>query len=282
MKFETLAFGYGLIEAPRVDEQNRLCFSDVQKGGVYRRSPDGAIQTLIPKRRGVGGIAFNEGDGLVLTGRGLIHWSEKTRTSRDIFIEFEGRKLAGLNDLTTDDRGSVYTGSVEYSPFDESAKRTPGALFRIDPPGKAVKLWEGIELSNGLGLSPDRNLLYHSDSQTGAVWAYDVASDRSVRDRRVFARMPEGSPDGLAVDAEGGVWVAAYRAGEVVRFHRDGTLDRRIRMPANNVTSLVFGGRDMMDLYVVTADNSEDPDCGGTIFRTRSDIAGLAVPKARF
>jgi gluconolactonase len=111
---------------------------------------------------------------------------------------------------------------------------------------------------------------------------YDVAPDRTVRDRRVFARIPDGWPDGMAVDIEGGIWVAAVFAGEVVRFKRDGTLDRRVQIPAKKVTSLVFGGGDLQDLYVVTADNADDASRQGTIFRTRSDIPGLAVPKARF
>ena len=55
MEFEALASGYGLLEAPRVDAQNRLYFSDVPNGGVYRRNPDGRIDTVIPRRRGVGG-----------------------------------------------------------------------------------------------------------------------------------------------------------------------------------------------------------------------------------
>src|ERR1700686_4606482 len=99
MQLETLAHGYGLIEGPRVDERNRLYFSDVPNGGVYRRSPDGSIEALIPRRRGVGGIALNESGGIVCTGRGLIYWNEATRTSRDLFVEWEGRKLTGLNDL---------------------------------------------------------------------------------------------------------------------------------------------------------------------------------------
>ena len=67
MEFETLATGYGLIEGPRTDEQNRLYYSDVRGGGVFRRQPDGRIETLIPERKAVGGIALNEG------GRGLVH-----------------------------------------------------------------------------------------------------------------------------------------------------------------------------------------------------------------
>ncbi|HEY6395679.1 MAG TPA: SMP-30/gluconolactonase/LRE family protein [Candidatus Binataceae bacterium] len=281
MELETLASGYGLLEAPRVDDHDRLYFSDIPNGGVYRRNPDGRIETLIPKRKGVGGMIFNEAGGLVLTGRGLIHWDEKSGKSRDLFVEWEGKPLQGLNDLTTDDRGSVYTGCLNFDPL-SSSKPIPGSLFRVDPPGRATKLWDGIEVTNGLGLSPDRKLLYHCDSTTGAVWAYDVTADRGVKDRRVFAKMPQGWPDGMAVDAEGGLWVAAVRAGEAVHFKNDGTVKERVKIPANMVTSLVFGGRDLMDLYIVTADNTEHPDRKGTVFRMRSGVAGLPVPKARF
>lgn len=281
MQLETLAHGYGLIEGPRVDERNRLYFSDVPNGGVYRRSPDGGVETLIPRRRGVGGIALNAAGGIVCSGRSLICWSEATRTSRDLFTEWEGRALRGLNDLTVDAQGSVFVGSLEFDAL-SADKPIPGNLFRVDPPSVATKLWEGIEVTNGMGFSPDAKLLYHCDSTTRAVWAYDVTADRRVKDRRVFARLVEGWPDGMAVDAEGGVWVAVVRYGEVARFKANGTLDRRIKMPAQMVTSLTFGGTDMMDLYVVTADNTEEPSRKGTIFRMRSDIPGLSVPKARF
>jgi gluconolactonase len=281
MEFEMLGSGYGLLEAPRVDEQGRFYFSDIPNGGVYRRNSDGRVDTVIPKRKGVGGMMFNRSGGLVCTGRGLILFDETTGKSRDLFVEWEGKPLMGLNDLTTDDQGSVYTGSLNFDPLG-SGKPVPGSLFRIDPPGRATKLYDGIEVTNGLGFSPDRKLLYHSDSTTGAVWAYDVLPDRTAKNRRIFAKLPEGWPDGMAVDAQGGIWVAAVRVGEVMHFGSDGVLKKRIKFPATMVTSLVFGGRDMMDLYVVTADNTEEKSRKGTIFRTRADVPGLAVPKANF
>ena len=67
-----------------------------------------------------------------------------------------------------------------------------------------------------------------------------------------------------------------------MRFKPDGTLGWRMKIPAKMVTSLTFGGKDLQDLYVVTADNSDDPAKKGTIYKTRSDIPGLSVPKARF
>ncbi|MBE3604764.1 SMP-30/gluconolactonase/LRE family protein [bacterium] len=278
---ELLASGYGLLEGPRVDDQNRLVFSDVPNGGVFRRSPDGKIETLIPNRKGVGGIAFNEGGGLVCSGRGLIYWNEATRQSRDLFTEWEGRPLKGLNDLQPDDHGGIYVGSLEFDALSDQ-KPIPGNLFRVDPDGKIVKLWEGIEVTNGLGFSPDRKYLYHADSTTQAVWVYDVKADRTVADRRIFAKVPEGWPDGLAVDAEGGVFVATVKSGEVVRFKPNGTIDFRLKVPAKFVTSVTFGGKDLSDLYIVTADNTEDKAKKGTIWKTKSEIPGLAVPKAKF
>jgi xylono-1,5-lactonase len=278
MAIEALASGYTLVEAPRVDEHNRLYFSDVRvSGGVHRRSPDGTVETLIPKRKGVGGLALNEGGGFVAGGKGLIYWDEKTRKSRDVFTEFEGRPLKGLNDLQPDDQGSVFVGSLEFD-ADAGAESIPCSLFRVDPGGTVTKLWEGIQVTNGLGFSPDRKLLYHCDTATEAVWVYDVTSDRRVKDRRIFAKV-EGWPDGMAVDAEGGVFVAMAHGGEVVRIKSDGTIDRRIKMPQSFVTSLTFGGRDLQDLYVVTA---RDKTAMGTIYRMRSDIPGLPVPKTRF
>ena len=143
-------------------------------------------------------------------------------------------------------------------------------------------LWEGVEVTNGLGFSADRSLLYHCDSTTRAVWVYEVRADRTVSDRRLFAKLPDGMPDGMTVDVEGGVWVAVVAgSGEVVRFKPDGTLDQRINIPAKTITSVAFGGPDMCDLYVVTA-NNDQRDLKGTVFCARSDIPGLPVPQARF
>lgn len=284
MEFETLATGYGLLEGPRTDEQNRLYYSDVRNGGVFRRNSDGRIETLIPDRKSVGGIALNESGGLIVTGKTLAQWNEQTGQLRDIFAEWEGKPLFGLNDLTIDDQGSIWAGTFgcDINAFDFKSTPPPGSLFRIDPPGTITKLWEGVEVTNGLGFSPDRKLLYHCDSTTRAVWAYQVHADCTVSPRQLFAQIPEGMPDGMTVDVEGGVWVAVVAGkGEVIRFKPDGTIAERIKVPAKTITSVAFGGPDMQDLYVVTA-NNDNRELKGTVFRARADIPGLPVPKARF
>ncbi len=281
MEIQTLASGFGLIEGPRVDEQGRLYFTDHASDSVCRRNPDGRLKTLVRGRKSVGGLAFCESGGLLMSGRSLARWDEKTGAIKDIFSKYPGRTINSLNDMTVDAQGSVYVGSMNYNALERDAKPVPGDLYRVDPDGSATLVGEGYQVSNGLGFSPDGKLLYHADSPPKTIWVYDVASDRTLKNRRLFAKVPEGYPDGLAVDAEGGVWVAAIFAYELVRFNPDGTVDRRIKMPSRMVVSLAFGGPDLRDLYVVTGDNVARP-LKGTIFKLRSDIPGLPVPKAKF
>ncbi len=277
MEFERLATGFGMTEGPRVDERNRLYFSDAYNGGVYRRSPDGQIETLISDRNQVGGMAFAESGGLIITGPSVAHWDERTGRIRDLLTEFNGKRITRFNDMTVDPRGSILAGSLLWDPG-PGKECVPGALYRIDPPGKATLLWEPIQINNGLGFSPDGKLLYHADSMSG-VYVYDVTADGGVKDRRLFAKLPKGVPDGLAIDAEGGVLVAAAPGDEMIRFRADGTLDQRIKVPTKMVLSLVFAGPDLCDLYVVTGDNVGRT---GAIYRTRSEIPGAPVPKAKF
>ncbi len=274
MKFETLCFGYGLIEGPREDTAGSLHFSDVTNGGVYRRAPDGAITTVVPRRRGVGGIALHADGGLVISGRNVCHVKDgatRVLLSRDDSL--------GFNDLFTDAAGRVLVGSLRSDPFADGP-RIPGSLYRIELDGTASELYGDVGLTNGIGLSPDGRTLYHSDTAATAIVAHDLTADGKAANRRVFARV-DGMPDGLAVDTEGGVWVAVYGGGCVMRFAPDGRLERRVEVPAQNVTSLCFGGRDRRDLYVVTADNTEAPERKGTVFHARSEIAGVPVAPAR-
>ena len=274
MKFETLAWGYGLIEGPRVDGAGNLYFSDVTNGGVFRRRPDGSIETVVAKRRGVGGIALHADGGIVISGKNVCH--VRDGATRVLFARDD---VPGFNDLFTDAQGRVYTGSMRSNPFSESGERTPGECYRIDAEGRATELYRGVSLTNGIGFSPDGRTIYHSDTVPGTIHVHRL--DAAGRATPATPIRVEGGPDGLAVDAEGGIWVALYQAGAVQRYLPSGVADARIAVPARAVTSMCFGGADLRDLYIVSADNSDDPARGGSIFRTRSDVSGLPAPFAR-
>lgn len=272
---ETLAYGYGLLEGPRVDDADNLYFSDVPNGGVYRRSPKGEVTTVVPKRRGVGGIALHADGGVVVSGKNICH--VKDGVTR---ILFQRDDIPGFNDIFTDSAGRVYVGTLRSDPFKEGA-RTPGELWRVDGENQVVQMYGGVGLTNGIGFSPGEKIIYHADSAGPHLIVHDVAADGTMRNRRAIAQMTGGTiPDGLCVDEAGGIWVAVYGGRCAARYTPEGKLDRKIEVPAKAVTSVCFGGKDRRDLYIVTADNTEDASRKGTIFRTRVDVAGVAAPLA--
>jgi gluconolactonase len=274
--FETLASGYGLVEGPTVDREGGLVFSDVLGGGVFRRAPDGSIETLVPKRRGVGGIALHAEGGVVVSGRDLVH--VRAGVTRPVF-SIPG--LPGWNDLCTDSRGRVYAGSVRFAVFDRAAAPAPGECWRVEGEGGASELYGGLVHANGIALSPDERAIHHSDTRRRVVVVHDLLPDGSAVRRREFAVEAPGAPDGLAFDEAGCVWVAIAGGGRVDRYTPEGRRDRSLEVPASLVTSLCFAGDDRRDLVVVSADNTEAPERRGSIFRTRVEMAGAPVYPAR-
>ncbi len=277
---ETLAFGYGLIEGPRAAPDGSLYFSDVHHGGVRRLLPDGSVEVVVPKRRGVGGIALHADGGVVISGKNICHVRDgETR------VLYARDDVGGFNDLYTDAGGRVYCGSLRDDPFTVTGpERRTGDCYRIDLDGSVTTLYEGIGLTNGIGFSPDARRMYHADTAIRSVVVHDLDEAGNVVGEGVFAVLRRGMPDGLTVDTDGGVWVASYGGGCVSRFHADGTLDRHLEVPAKNVTSLCFVGAGLDELVVVTEDNTDDPARAGTIFgfdASEVGAVGLPAPLAR-
>ncbi|HEX8102493.1 MAG TPA: SMP-30/gluconolactonase/LRE family protein, partial [Solirubrobacteraceae bacterium] len=131
---------------------------------------------------------------------------------------------------------------------------------RYDPDGRLHTVLTGVTLSNGLGWDPAGRRMYYIDSPTQRVDVLDFdPASGEIGERRPFAVIPEadGTPDGLAVDDAGGVWVALFGGGEVRRFGPDGSPTGRVEVPADNVTACCFAGR---RLIVTTASVDVAPE----------------------
>jgi D-xylonolactonase len=277
MELETIAWGYGLVEGPRTDGDNNLYFSDVIGGGVFRRSPAGDIETLVPGRKTVGGLALHRDGGFVMTGPDVTHWNDgETR----VLLERDG--VNSFNDLHTDAEGRVYVGAIRSNLEDLRAEKVPGECYRINLDGSVDELYGGVEISNGIGFSPDGGTLFHVDSTSKGIIVHDVAADGTVSNRRHIGRaaFERGIPDGMCVDTDGNLWAAHVGGRRVVKLSPSGDVLDEIAVPAKAVTSVAFGGPDMADMYIVTADNLDDESKAGTIFRTRPGVTGLPTPLA--
>ncbi len=277
LSFETLASGYGLVEGPTCDREGGVYFSDVLGGGVHHWRPDGDVETVIPKRRGVGGVALHAEGGLVVSGRDVIHVKEGT--SRTL-LHVDG--VAGWNDLCTDPSGAVYAGALRFAVFDPEAAEVAGECWRAGEGGRVDRLYEGVVHGNGMAVSPDGGTLVHADTRRALLIVHDLAPDGEVSNRRELASEPPGHPDGLAFDEEGRLWLAIAGGARIDRIDiASGERIGSFAVPANLVTSLCFAGPERRDLIVVTGDRSDDRSLRGSVLRTRAPVAGAPVSPAR-
>lgn len=176
-----------------------------------------------------------------------------------------------MNDGGCDPQGRFYCGSMAY---DAAAGR--GALHRLDPDGSTEVVLSGVTISNGLAWLADGATALYVDSPTHRIdrLEFDPAAGR-FGDRVPFVTIePEaGTPDGIALDAEGGVWVALWEGGAVRRYDATGRLDQIVEIGVRNVTACAFTDADL----VVTTSAVDDPDnlAAGALFRIPVGVAGL-------
>lgn len=275
-------------EAPVWDPaRKRMLWVDIDSSLVFEMDVDSGNRKIISWDLGVSGIALNRDGRLVFCGAAGLHLWRKQGDYRTIVTAHEGETLA-FNDMVAGPKGRIYAGTLYWG---ARGMEKAGKLYRIDGDHSVSVVDEAIELSNGLGFSPDGRTLYYTDSSVRRIYAYDVDPvTGDATKRRVFVQVPkeEGIPDGLTVDAEGFVWSAQWYGSQIVRYDPDGKVERRITMPVQQVSSLAFGGDDLNELYVTTAGVSwksncappgydfDAPNMGGSLYRIRLDVRGKA------
>ncbi len=154
------------------------------------------------------------------------------------------------NDAKADAWGRIWTGSM-----DVGAQAATGTLFRLDPDHSLHRMDTGHTICNGPAFSPGGDTIYHTDTALGSVYKFALHPDGSLGPRQTFVRFADdwGKPDGMTVDADGGVWIAHWGGARVSRFAPDGTLDRAIALPATQVTNCTFAGEALDRMFVTSA-----------------------------
>jgi len=155
-----------------------------------------------------------------------------------------------LNDAVVDHRGRIWAGTMDCSGEPET-----GSLYCLDPDLGVTRRDSGYRVTNGPVLSPQHDFLYHNDTARRVVYRFALTPDGDIRDKTEFLKFPAdwGFPDGMTVDAEGGLWIAHWGGGRVSRFNPDGTLERAIPLPASQITNCVFAGAGLDRLFVTSA-----------------------------
>ena len=257
---------------------DRLRFVDMFAGDVLALEKDGSISRqhvssmlAALRPRAAGGFVYAIERGFAL-GSGI---GTSIEPASETLWETSGIRM---NEGSCAPDGAFFAGSMAKD------KASPiAALYRFE--GSTVTtVLTGITISNGIGWSPAGDVAYYIDTPTGRVDMFDAMSSAPwLTGRRPFATINAnglGRPDGLAVDSEGGVWVALYAGGAVHRYDPSGTLSEVIDVPVRLVTSCCFGGGDLSDLYITTSREESSPDeepNGGSIFLARTGVRGIPV-----
>ena len=147
------------------------------------------------------------------------------------------------------------------------------------------QLADDIGFANGPCFSLDGRTLYLADSLERTIWAYDYdpKSAQISNERVFFSGFSRGHPDGSATDAEGYLWNCRFAGGCVVRVAPDGRIDRVLEVPARNVTTCAFGGKDLKTLYITTAEmmTDESDRLAGSLFALDVDVPGAPAFRAK-
>jgi sugar lactone lactonase YvrE len=233
--------------------ENALYWVDVEGKFIQRcHAVNGSIQRW-KMSEPVGCIGLRKRGGLVGASRtGFFFLDESAGAITPIADPEADQPENRFNDGKVDRRGRFWAGTRNF----RDTSLATGNLYRLDADLTVHRMEEGLRCPNGMAWSPDDRLMYLCDTWTRRIFVYDFdAGDGVPRNRRLFAQLPEreGFPDGLTVDADGGIWNAHYDGWRITRYTPAGKVDCVIPMPVQHVTSLTFGGGDFRTLYITSA-----------------------------
>jgi sugar lactone lactonase YvrE len=239
----------------------------IDAGGTHRRHV--ADVAALVRRRRAGGFVIATEDGFLLLDEGM-----DVQRTIPVFDDPSVR----MNEGACDAAGRLFCGSMAYD-----LQPGAGTVYRLDPDLSVHVALEGVTIPNGLVWDAAGTTAFHADTGDDAVHAYDydvTTGTFGARDAFVGFHDRVGSPDGMALDVEGGLWVAMWGGSAVLRFDRTGVLTDTVPVPVSDVTSCAFGGPEGRTLLVTTsrvgARRGREPRAGET-FRVEVGVAGAPV-----
>ena len=249
--------------------------SDTQHGKIYTVTTDGktAVWATTPAPNGHKVLA--DGTHLVCDKGAVLLLAADGRKIRDAAAECDGKPLRAPNDLSIDPKGGFYF----TDPGGSDVKNPIGTVHYVDPQGKVHLVASGLAFPNGIVLRPDGRTLVVGESGHNRVLVYPVLSPGKVGAQKVFATLPakqgdqiDNAPDGMALDADGNLFVAHYGMHTVQVLSPDGKLLRSY--PGGNLTTsnVAFGGPAMDQLYVTGA-LADEKTSRGAVWRL--DLKGV-------
>jgi sugar lactone lactonase YvrE len=262
-----LANGFCFGEGPRWFE-GLLWFSDMLGEALHTVNLHGDMTKLALAGHAPSGLGFRPDGSLLIAStenRQVLHYDGETVST---LADLSSLVPADLGDMVVDSRGRAYVGSQA---------REGGAIVRVDVDGKATVVAEDLDFPNGMVITPDGNTLIVAESTGRRLTAFAV--DESLSNRRVFADGLDGPPDGICLDASGGVWTSMTLANRFDRIVEGGTVTDRIDIGDRIAIACTLGGPERRTLFMLSSTSAYPKRLVGTKL-SRLDAATVDVPGA--
>jgi gluconolactonase len=266
-KVEKLSGSFKFTEGPAWHPRGFLIFSDIPADTIYQWTTDGKFSIYRHPAGNPNGNTFDK-EGRLITAqhnRRLVR-TEKNGQITILAERYQGKRLNSPNDVVVKSDGSIYFTDPPFAISKEQEELGFYGIYRLTPDESLSLLSKEMVRPNGLAFSPDEKTLYVSDSEKKYIRAFEVNSDGTLVNSRVFAELAgppdKGVPDGLKVDVKGNIYCSGSEG--VWIFSPSGNLLGKILVP-EVVTNLAWGDKDYKTLYM-TASKS--------LYRIRLNVAG--------
>jgi sugar lactone lactonase YvrE len=230
--------------------------------------PDWRVEGHAPS-----GLGFRPDGALLIAStenRQVLRYDGDTVTT---LVDLSDLAPADLGDMVVDDAGRAYVGSQA---------REGGVIVRVDPDDTATVVAEDLDFPNGMVITPDRTTLIVAESIGRRLSAFTVDADGSLSHRRIFADGLDGPPDGIALDAEGGVWTSMTLANQFERIVEGGTVTDRIDMGDRTAIACTLGGPERRTLFLLSSTDAYPQRLIGTKLSSLDavtvDVPGAGLP----
>jgi sugar lactone lactonase YvrE len=257
-EFKVLLDGLMFTEGPRWHD-GKLLFSDMHAHKVMSVDLEGKAQTVVEVPTWPSGLGWLP-DGRMLivsmTDRKVLRLDPdglKTHADLDTLASFY------CNDMVVDGKGRAYVGNFGYDLL-SGAPQKPAELILVNPDGSARVAADGFDFPNGTVISPDGKILVVGESMGHRLTAFNIQADGSLTNRRPFADLGEAVPDGIALDAEGAIWVASPMSKELLRVRDGGAVAERLKFDTMPI-ACALGGPDRRTLFMLTSDSIDPDEC---------------------
>jgi sugar lactone lactonase YvrE len=269
MSLTPLANGFCFGEGPRWFE-GLLWFSDMLGEAVHTVDLRGSMSTLPLRGHAPSGLGFRPDGSLLIASaesRQILRYDGETVAT---LADLAGFVPADLGDMVVDDLGRAYIGSQA---------REGGVIVRVDPDDTATVVAGALDFPNGMVITPDRKTLVVAESVGRRLTAFTIGGDGSLSDRRVFAEGLAGPPDGITLDAGGGIWASMTLTHRFERIVVGGTVTDRIDIGERIAIACTLGGPARRTLFLLSSTDAYPRSLTGTKL-SRLDVVTVDIPGA--